>query len=439
MNTTAGYKPQPAQLQEFQAKVGVLQPIEILWERRSRLWKSTALGFLVGLLIAFLVPKQYESTTRLMPPDSQANSAAAMAAAVMGTMPSLATGLANNLPGLKSPGALFAGILQSRTVQDDLVNRFDLRKVYSCKRYADARKKLASRTAIAEDTKNGIITITVADNDAQRAQGLAVAYVDELNNRVAQLSTSSARRERIFLEDRLKAVKHELDEATLRLSKFSSNNLTFDPTLQGKAMLEAASTLQAQLIAAQTELSGLEQIYGRENARVKAAKARVSELRSKLAVMSGRGDHGQEGNSSLRNGQLYPSLEQLPLLGNTYGDLARRAKIDEAVFEVLTKQYELAKVQEVKEIPTVKVLDAADLPEKTSFPPRLLLGILGACIGFVAAASFAFLQKLWEGLNPADPKRLFVQEVCTSLGWPTQRKSRMAKAAETLPHEKAAL
>ncbi len=425
MVTTSRQESHLSELDKTQADSTGLEPVELLWHRRNLLWKSAAVGFLVVLLIAFLIPKQYESTTRLMPPDPQAAPGAGLAAVMMGTLPTAAAGLASTLTGLKSPGALYVGVLQSRTVQDDLIANFDLRSVYSKKYYYDARKKLTDRTNILEDTKSGIIRITVTDNDPGRARALAAGYVTELNNLLTQVSTSSARRERIFLEDRLKQVKQELDEATLRLSKFSSKNMTFEPEIQGKAMLDAAATLQGDLIAAESELQGLEQIYGPENARVKAGRARIAELQSKLRGMSRSGGLGKQDDESLNSSELYPSLEQLPLLGNTYIDLERRAKIDEAVYEVLTKQYELARVEEAKEIATAKVLDQADLPEKKAFPPRLLLGILGCFLGLAGSASYLLLRRQWQRLDPEDPRKGLLQEVRHSFRWPRWWRSRV--------------
>jgi uncharacterized protein involved in exopolysaccharide biosynthesis len=244
----------------------------------------------------------------------------------------------------------------------------------------------------------------VQDRDAQRSAQLARGYIDDLNVRIAQLSTSAARREREFLEARLQAIKRQLDESTLQLSKFSSRNMTFDPQIQGKAMIEAASTLQGQLIAAETELSGLDQVYGPENSRVKSASARVGELRSKLRSMSGSGDI-----KGALSGQLYPSLEQLPLLGNTYYDLARQAKINETVYEVLTKQYELAKVQEAKETPSIRVLDEPVVPERKIWPPRLIIIILGTFMTVAFGILWIMGAAFVDGLDPEDPRRVLLQ------------------------------
>ena len=382
------------------------------WLRDS--WKPllevTVIGCAVFVLIAFLIPARYEAIARLMPPD-QVNSGSALMSALMAGGGDFLAGLGGSALGMHNSGATIVGVLESRTVQDDIVNEFNLRQVYGKRRVEDARRMLENRSSISEDRKSGIITIAVEDHSPQRAAKLAQAYVDDLNSRVVNLTTSAAHRERVFLEERLATVKSQLDEATLRLSQFSSKNKTLDPQIQGKAMLDAASALQGQLIAAETELSGLQQIYGSENYRVKAASARVGELRAKLRTMSG----SQGNRSSEGTGEVYPSFEQLPLLGNTYYELARQAKIDEALYEVLIKQYELAKVEEAKELPSIKVLDEPIVPERRAFPPRLLIVVTGTLVTFFCAIAWLFFRAVWLKLDDNDPVKVGIRELMGSL------------------------
>jgi capsule polysaccharide export protein KpsE/RkpR len=278
--------------------------------------------------------------------------------------------MAGDLLGLKSSSDLFIGILQSRTVQDELVNKFELRKVYSDRRMEDAREDLGKRTNLSVDRKSGILTIQVVDHDPKRAAALAGEYAGELDRVVTQLNTSSAHRERVFLEDRLTQVKQDLESAEKNFSEFATKNTALDIPTQGRAMIEAAATLEGQLIAAQTELQGLKQVYADANVRVRATQARVAELRQQLEKNLG----GNTGGPGAANGQnrhsLYPSIRELPALGVGYADLYRNTKIQEAVFQTLTQEYELAKVQEAKETPSVKILDPPDVPEKRSFPDR---------------------------------------------------------------------
>ena len=382
-----------------------LKTIDLLVSHKRQLARLTVGALVVFAAIAFLIPKRYEAVARLMPPD-QSSSAAVMLGALSAKGGDMLGAAAGDALGLRTPGSTLVGVLNSRTVQDDLINQFDLRKIYSMNGYEDARRLLQQRTDIAEDKKSGIITISVQDRDSQRAAQLARAYIDDLNVRIAKLSTSAARREREFLEARLQTIKQQLDDSTLQLSRFSSRNMTFDPQIQGKAMIEAASTLQGQLIAAETELSGLEQVYGPENSRVKSASARVGELRFKLRGMSGVGE-----TKSGDGGQLYPSLEQMPLLGNTYYDLARQAKISETVYEVLTKQWELAKVQEAKEIPSIRVLDEPVVPERKIWPPRLIIILLGTMMTLMCSIFWFMGAALVDGLDHSDPRRLLLQRI----------------------------
>lgn len=372
----------------------------------------TVCGGLLFLAVALLVPKRYEGVARLMPPDQPGSSAALLNSLIAQGGGALAA--FGDMMGPRSSGATVVGILNSRTIQDDLINQFDLRRVYDKKRYEDTRKILDKRTSINEDRRSGIITIAVQDRSRERAAELAKAYVDDLNSRVAQLTTSSAHRERVFLEARISEIKRQLDEATLRLSQFSSKNRTLEPAVQGKAMLDAASALQGQLIAAETEVSGLRQIYGPENYRVKAASAKVAELRSKLSVLAGNRSPDSSGDNGASETSLYPSLEQLPLLGNTYYELSRTAKIDEAVYEVLTKQYEIAKVQEAKEIPSIKVLDEPVVPERWVFPPIVLTMIGGMILSFCTGFIWVAARKVWSRLPEDDVAKRSAREMAAS-------------------------
>jgi uncharacterized protein involved in exopolysaccharide biosynthesis len=334
--------------------------------------------------------------------------------------------MAGDLLGLKSSGALFIGVLRSQTSQDRLIGEFDLRRVYGKKLVTDARTKLDENTTISEDRKSGIISISVTDHDPKRAAALADGYVNQLNSLVAQLSTSAAHRERVFLEERLKVASHDLDDASNQLAQFSSKNNMLDVKEEGRAMLDAVGALAGELIAAQSELEGLRQIYSDRNSRVRSLNARVAELRKQLQRLGGTQANGvngtapstepavdREGNQA--SGMLYPTIQSLPLLGAKYADYYRRAKIQETVYELLTEQYELAKVQEAKETPSVKVLDPATVPEKKSFPSRFLIVFLGTFLAFAISVVCVLGAASWERVDAKDPRKLFLQEVARGL------------------------
>lgn len=382
-------------VRETAARIEAVEWLWLLWDRRRLLATATLWGLVLSTVIAFLIPKDYESTARLMPPDAQSTSGVAMMAALAGSSTSGLGALAGDLLGMKSSGALFVVILSGSTVQTAIISRFDLLKVYHVRYKEDARKVLAKYTSISEDRKSGVITIVVTDHNPYHARDMAQAYVEELDRLVAQVSTSSARRERIFIEQRLKTVKRDLDTASQQFSEYASKNTAIDITEQGKAMVEAAAKLEGELIAAQSELEGLEQIYTPNNARVRSERARVDELKQQLDKFSGL-DSTPEATNSPNSPAQFPTIRQLPLLGVRWADLYRQTKIQEKVYELLTQQYELAKIQEAKEIPVVQVLDAPMVPEKKSFPPRLLIMVLGALAIFFVTAAYIAGSQVWS-------------------------------------------
>ncbi len=395
----------------------------LLWPRRIGLGKAALLGLVLASILAVLIPNTYQTTVRLMPPDSSSisgSSSSALLGLVLGgpNAPGGSnggglSGAVGDLLGTQKPGPLFIGILGSRTISDGIIDRFDLRKVYGCKTYVAARKKLFSRVTFTEDKKSGIISFTVDDRDRGRTTAMAQAYVDELNALVARVNTSAASREREFLEKRLVAINLEVQDATKKLSEFSSRNATFDPQDQGKAMLDSAAMLEGQLIAARSELSGLQQIYTAQNVRVRSLQAHISELEQQLNAFGGK---NYTGSTTLDPNSLYPSVRQLPVLGREYTELYRRAKVDEAVFMLLTESYEMAKVQEAKDTPSVKVLDAPRFPERPDWPPRQLFALGGAFLGFLLAASWIVWTEHWSTIDPNQPYKAFVNhEILPSL------------------------
>jgi capsule polysaccharide export protein KpsE/RkpR len=383
----------------------------MIWAQRGMLFRVSLYALLASALIAFLIPKRYDSTARLMPPDNQSSSGIMMAAATMtGGAAGGLGGLASDFLGLKSSSDVFVGVLASRTVQDELIRRFDLQKVYGTKSMEDAEKALGAHTGIAVDRKSQIITIIVSDRSPQRAAAIGQAYTEELNRLVSELSTSSARRERIFLEGRLQAVSKDLEDAEKAFSQFASKNTAIDVKEQAKAMVEAAATLQGEMIAAESQYEGLRQIYTDSNPRVRTIKARIDELQRQLDKLGGKGESSTDVSSGADD-SFYPSIRKLPLLGVTYADLYRRTRIQEAVLEVLTREYEMAKVQEVKEVPTIRVLDPANIPDRKSYPPRLLIIFIGTVCALAAAIIWLFAKSVWEQTDQKDARKIFARQV----------------------------
>jgi len=349
-----------------------------------------------------------------MPPE-QGSGAAGMLAALSGkALPPGIGALAASLFGMHNTSALFVDLLQSPSIRGHLIDQFDLQKVYRKRYRTDTGKKLAKRTEITEDRKSGVITIIVTDNDRQRARDLNQAYLEQLDTLLVRVNTSAARRERQFIEQRLVTVQAELQKAQEDLSRFSSNNATLDIKEQTRAMVDASAKLQAQLIVARGEVDSLEQVYTADNVRVRAAQARVSEIERSLNKLGGPTNLDISDDHTADN-ELYPPLRQLPILGVRWANLYRQVKIHETVFELLTAEYETARIEEAKSIPTVSVIDPPSWPEKKSFPPRLLLILAFTGLSFVTTCLVLLAQNRWQQVDAHDERKLLAGDVSAVL------------------------
>jgi capsule polysaccharide export protein KpsE/RkpR len=389
----------------------------VLWRSRRFLWGVAWKTLIASIIVAFLVPAHYKSAVRFVPAENSSNNSGGsmmgLLSKALGGSDSMASGLgldAAGLLGAKTPGAFYVEVLKSRTVQDRLINRFDLRARYRKSTYVEAGKKLAKFTEIEEDKKSGVITLTVTDYEPRMAAQIANAYIEELNRLAVDLNTSSAHRERQFLEQRLATAKEDLARASAGLSQFTSKNSMVDPQNEGRAVMDAAARLQGELIASQTELKGLQEIYSDDNIRVRTLKARMAELQSQIRKVVGRGGDVPQDLTEFGSAP-YPSMRTLPGLGSHYADLYREAKIQEAVYAFVTQQLEMAKIQEAKELPIVRVMDAGVAPEKRSSPIRSLI-VAGSVFGALVLASFWVLGKYrWEQLPADDSYRLLAADI----------------------------
>jgi len=389
------------------AQIGNIIPIlRLLCIKQYTVMRIVIAGTFLSVLYALALPNLYTSTTTLMPPESASSSSNLMS---LLSASGAAASAGSAILGAKTSGAQFVGILSSRTVQESLVRRFDLARYFKVRFVEDACKRLAAHTTVLEDQKSGIITISVSTENPALASNIAQGYVEELNRVVTNNSTSTARRERIFLEGRLKEIKQDLDDSSKSLSQFSTDSRTIDISSQTKAMMDAGLKLQAELAVAHSELAGLRESYSEDNVRVRTARAHVDELQRQMDKITGQARNSNPGTNER---QLpFPSLGALPELGLAYADLERKVVVEESLWEALTKQYEAAKVQEAKEIPTVRVLDVADVPQHRSSPARTAIVILGFMSSLFVASMFVLGSNAWEKSGDQDEYKKLVTEI----------------------------
>jgi tyrosine-protein kinase Etk/Wzc len=386
--------------------IDYLQPL--IKYRRCIIWFwIVAVG--LSVLISLILPKTYIATATIAPPSSSGDvSTLQSGLGVSGGMGNLAA----MMLGVPTSADFYIDILHSRTVADALIDRFKLMEVYHQKYREDTLKVLDNRTEIKK-TKGDLITISVEDKDRKQAADIANAYVEELDKLARQLGTSSAGRMRVFLEKQIDETKRELRIAEDTLRNFQTEHKMVAVDEQTKAMVAGAAELEGQLIAAQTELGILRSFSTENNPRVKLVNAKIAELKKQLNLIEGTAALPQSGKLKAipkptqpgTNNSFYIPLSQLPDLGLEFVRLYREVKIQETVFELLTQQYEVARVNEAKDTQTIQIVDTAKVPDKKDKPKRSLIVLITAVVAFGLAIFIAFIRDYFISMDAENKLR----------------------------------
>jgi len=306
------------------------------------------------------------------------------------------------LSGFAGAGALggptktdqYVSMLKSETVQDPIIDRFRLLDVYKAKYRADAYKVLERKALVTAGKKDGIISISVSDRDPKRAAAMANSYVEELGRLAAGLNMNGAGKNRQFLEERLATAKADLARAGDDLKAFQGRNKMVNVTEQAKASIEGVAQLRAQLAVQEVQLATLQRQFTDTSQEVKRARATVENMRGQIARLEGSG-----GNSSI------PSVGTVPQLGQDYVRLMREFKTQETMVELLTKQYEMAKLSESKDLSPFQVVQKAKVPERKSKPARAKIIVVATFAAFLFSLLLAFGRENFARMSDENRER----------------------------------
>jgi uncharacterized protein involved in exopolysaccharide biosynthesis len=348
--------------------------------------KRVILGvpFLVAIgaaIVSLLMPNVYTGITRILPPQQSASAASALLNQLGGAFGGLLGAAGGASLGIRNPNDLFVGMLKSRTVADNLISRFELRKLYDEDRLSDARKRLDRETTIVAG-RDGIITIEVEDKDPKRAADLANAYVDELMKLTKVLAVTEASQRRLFFERQLLQAKDSLTAAEIAARQGLQKGGLAQVDAQGRSMIEVTARLRAQISAKEVQLGAMRTFAAEGNPELQRTQEELQALRRELSRIEGsssiataaRGD--VSGNSGLDN------------LGRL-----RDVKYYEFLYELLAKQYELAKIDEAKDATVIQVMDKAIEPDRKSRPRRTLIVLLSAFLALFLSILWVFVQE----------------------------------------------
>ncbi len=348
-----------------------------------------------AVIVSLFLPPIYTATAKILPPQQTQSSAAA----ILGQMGGLAA-MAGASAGIKNPSDMHVAILKSRTMADNLIQRFDLRESYKTTTMVDARKVLLKASKIAAGRTDGVITIDVDDHDPKRAAELANAYIEELHKLSQTLAVTEASQRRLFLEKQLKQAKDSLADAEVAMKKLQETTGLIKLDDQGRAILEAMAQLKAQATAKEVELGSIRLFATETNPDFLRAQRELSTLREQLAKLEKAGSTNEFG--------IMMTSGKLPEAGLEYVRKFREVKYHETIFELLARQYEIAKVDESKDAPLVQVLDKALPPERKSKPSRRNIVLVSTLSAFflaaIGAVAFESLNKMSR--DPTQAERM---------------------------------
>jgi tyrosine-protein kinase Etk/Wzc len=378
--------------------ISLLDLLIVVGARKQFLVISTLAVGAVALIVTLLIPKSYTATTTVLPPQQGSSLSAALLSQVgnLGALGSLAGGSL----GLKNPADMTMALLKSRSVEDAMIQRFDLMKLYNAKVPSDARKSLENHTSIDSNIKDGLIRIEIEDRDPKRAADMANAYVDEYQKFSQHLAIGEAGQRRLFFERQLVEAKNNLAgaEEALKASQQKSGMIQLDS--QAKALIESVAALRAQIAAKEIQIRSLSLSETPSNPDILMAREQLAALQSQLRQIGGT----QSGEDS----DLIVPRGKIPEAGMDYIRKLRDVKYNELIFELLAKQFEVAKLDEAREGAIIQVVDAAVVPDRKSFP-KISLIVPGVTFVWILLAVFGilFLEGVRRaGQRPEDYRRL---------------------------------
>jgi len=404
----------------------------IITQRKKLVGIVTAICVGIALILAFALPQEYTGTVIILPPQGNSSMSSMLASQLSG-MNGAVGGMASSMLGMKNINDMYVSMLKSRSVEDAVIQRYGLQSEYRKKYLVDTRKALESHTKIDGATKDGLIRLSFSDRDPNRAAEIANGYVDQFKNLSQHLAITEASQRRVVFENQLEKTKVDLENAdeALKRTQLSTGMVQVDG--QARAMIDSAARLRAQIVAKEVQIEAMRSYAGDENPALTQAQTELDGLRTQFNKLV-----GSKGGSSE---DVFLPKGAVPQAGLEYVRRLRDVRYYEAIFEVLAKQLELAKLDEAREGAFIQVVDPAMAPEKKSYPRRGLLALGGLAVGFTFGIMLALLQ---GGLvrmqqNPATKEKLDLLKSSLWGGSRTKKKVRAKRAGEQEEEEVPAL
>ncbi len=382
--------------------VNLLKLLTTLAGRKKTIARFTIAVTLLTVVISLVLPVRYAGTTVILPPQQGQS----LANLMMGQLGALA-GLGREL-GVKSNIELYAAMLRSESVQYGLVRQFKLMELYHSKTMLDARKELDDRTSLKVQPKQGLIQLSVTDRDPKRAADLANGYVAQLHDLNQRIAFTDNSQRRMFFEDQLRQAKDNLVDAEQKMKQTQEKTGMLQLDAQSRAIIQTVANLKAQIAGKQVQLQAMRSYATGRNPDYVIAEQQLAGLQEQLAKLL----H----NQNLSEGDIEIPTSKVPEAGLAYLHAYRNLRYYEAIYEVIAKQYEAAKLDEAKSVSFAQVIDPATVPEKKSFPKRTIIVICAFLAALVLSSTYVILQEAYSRFV-ADPANRAQMDVLKASLW----------------------
>jgi tyrosine-protein kinase Etk/Wzc len=361
----------------------------VLAERKWFILSVTIIFAVLAIIISFVLPSRYTATVTLLTPQ-QNSSVGAMLASQLSSMGGMAS-LAGGSLGLKNQNDMYVAMFKSRTVEDGMVQHFALMQEYHAKLPSDARKAFEGNAEVDGSGKDGLIHVSVQNHDPRRAADLANGYVDQFRLQSQHLAITEASQRRLFFEQQLEQAKDNLVNAEEAMKQTEQKTGMIQLDSQSKALIESAASLRAQVAAKEVQIQGMQSYATGENSGLLQAQRELGSLRAQLAALGGSED--------IASGGLIVPKGQLPDVSLEYARKLRDVKYNQTIFDILARQFEVAKLDEAKQGSVIQVVDAAVPPDRKSFPKRVLLVVSATVAGFFIGIIATLFQRGFRRLK----------------------------------------
>jgi tyrosine-protein kinase Etk/Wzc len=362
-------------------RIDLVEVTTLLLREKKTILKFMLAAVALTVFLVFVVMKpMFTAQARLLPPQNAPGSGLSQIASQLGSL-----GAVGALGGLKNSGDVYVGLLESRTIADGIIKRFDLQQVYKIKKISDTEKELRARSTFILG-KDSLITISVEDHDPKRATDIANSYLDALRDQNGRLALTESAQRRYFFEQQLEREKNALADAEVELKKTEEKTGLIAPIGQAQMQIDMAAQLRAQITSLQVELAAVKQGATDENPQVVRLQTQIAGLQQQIQRL-------QSNPATRQPGSVELPTAKVPELALEYVRKQREVKYHETLFELLAKQYENARLDESRDAPVLQVVDRAIIPDKKSGPPRLLLILAAAFVGTILGALWVLLRR----------------------------------------------